>query len=389
MGEGSANETSLVQSIPGRVYLVGGAVRDALLGLAVHERDWLVVGAGAQALLDLGFREVGRDFPVFLHPQSGEEYALARRERKTGVGYRGFAVDASATVTLQEDLGRRDLTINAIAQTLDGEIIDPYHGRDDLDARILRHVSPAFREDPVRLLRVARFAARLAPWNFTVAADTLALMRDMSASGELAALVPERVWRELALALHTPQPSRFFTTLAEAQALAGIFPELAPFVTDARWPTTLSALDRSAGSDNPAPVSFACLGYALGAGAVAALCKRLRAPRNYRDNATILANHWSELCSATTAYAAFDLLEKLDALRRPSRLPALLAAASSLEPALGARIQPLQQALAAARRVSSKEFRTQGLHGLALAQALREARRSAVAAAWPPDSNLP
>lgn len=376
----SANHSSLVQRIPGRVYLVGGAVRDKLLGRPVHERDWLVVGASAQALLDLGFREVGRDFPVFLHPRTGEEYALARRERKTGAGYRGFEVDAGATVTLEQDLTRRDLTINAIAETLDGEIIDPCNGRSDLDARILRHVSPAFREDPVRLLRVARFAARLSPWHFTIAADTLALMRDIAASGELAALVPERVWRELVLALDTPRPSIFFTTLVEARALPGIFPELATLGDDdTRWQTTLAALDRSASMQNTAPVSFACLGGALSDRTVASLCARLRAPRKFRDIAVMFAAHLAELQAMGDAPDAFALLEHLDALRRPKRLTSFLAATSSWNPDLGVAGQPLQRALAAARRVGSEDLRASGLSGIRLADALRDARRTAVA----------
>ena len=364
---------------------MGGAVRDKLLGLPVHERDWLVVGASAQALLDLGFREVGRDFPVFLHPRTGEEYALARRERKTGTGYRGFAVDASATVTLEQDLARRDLTINAIAETLDGEIIDPCSGRADLDARILRHVSPAFREDPVRLLRVARFAARLSPWKFTVAADTQALMRDIAAGGELAALVPERVWREMVLALDTPRPSIFFTTLTDAQALDGIFPELASLSEDnARWQMTLAALDRSAGMQNTAPVSFACLGYALGEGSVTSFCNRLRAPRVFRDNALMVAAHLAELQAVSDASTAFALLEHLDALRRPKRLTSFLAAAGSWAPDLAVKGQPLQQALDAARQVGSEDFRSAGLSGERLADALRDARRGAVAETLPP-----
>ena len=382
MGERSTNETSLVQCIPGRVYLVGGAVRDRLLGLEVQERDWVVVGANARALLDLGFREVGRDFPVFLHPQTGEEYALARRERKTAAGYRGFAIDASATVTLEEDLSRRDLTINAMAQTLDGEIIDPYRGREDLRERVLRHVSPAFREDPVRVLRVARFAARFSPWHFSVAPDTMQLLRDIAASGELAALVPERIWRELTAALTTPQPSRFFITLIDAQALAGVFPELAPWVANTRWTVALQALDRCAAAGNSAPVSFACLGHALRVDGVGALCKRLRAPRNYRDAATMIADHWSALGSTNTAPAAFDLLEALDAFRRPARLQTFLAASCCLDPALSRRAEPLRQALQAARVVDSEPLRARGLSGPALAAAIREARRAAVAAVW-------
>ena len=209
-----------------QIYLVGGAVRDTLLGIEVYDRDWVVVGASAEQMLAEGFEQVGKDFPVFLHPKTKEEYALARTERKAGLGYHGFEVEASESVTLEEDLLRRDLTINAMAQSADGEVIDPYHGQDDLKGRLLRHVSPAFAEDPLRVLRVARFAAKLARFNFTVHPETKRLMSDMTASGELAELTPERVWQEVVKVLNTDSPSVFFNVLKSVGALAVLFPEL-------------------------------------------------------------------------------------------------------------------------------------------------------------------
>ncbi|OYV29736.1 MAG: multifunctional CCA tRNA nucleotidyl transferase/2'3'-cyclic phosphodiesterase/2'nucleotidase/phosphatase, partial [Thiomonas sp. 20-64-5] len=204
--------------LPGRAYIVGGAVRDALLGRAHGDRDWVVVGATPQQMIDAGFLPVGRDFPVFLHPQSHEEYALARTERKTAPGYRGFAVHTAPDVTLEDDLLRRDLTINAMAQAADGTLIDPYGGQRDLQARVLRHVSAAFAEDPVRILRLARFAARFG--DFSVAPETMDLMRQMVHAGEVDALVPERVWQELARGLMEPQPQRLFAVLRACDALA-------------------------------------------------------------------------------------------------------------------------------------------------------------------------
>ena len=210
-----------------KIYLVGGAVRDELLGLTVHERDWVVVGAQPQELLDLGYKPVGKDFPVFLHPQTNEEYALARTERKTGPGYRGFDTRFSPDVTLEQDLERRDLTINAIAKDVEtNTLIDPFGGERDLRERTLRHVSKAFIEDPVRVLRAARFAARFAPLGFTVAPETMQLMREIAARGELEALVSERVWQEMHKALQMPAPWKFFEVLREANALPIIFPEI-------------------------------------------------------------------------------------------------------------------------------------------------------------------
>src|SRR5690606_12973807 len=208
------------------IYLVGGAVRDRLLGIAPGDRDWVVVGQTPEAMLAAGFRPVGRDFPVFLHPDTHEEHALARTERKSGRGHRGFVVHADPSVTLEQDLERRDFTINAIAQDADGQLVDPFGGARDIEARVLRHVGPAFVEDPLRVLRAARFMARFAALGFTVAPETMALMRDMSASGELDALVPERVWQELSRALASKQPSAFIRTLHDCGALGAVLPEV-------------------------------------------------------------------------------------------------------------------------------------------------------------------
>ena len=294
--------------VQGQVYLVGGAVRDALLGVPVYDRDWVVVGSTPQSMLAAGFEQVGKDFPVFLHPRTKEEYALARTERKSGQGYHGFEVHASADVTLEEDLIRRDLTINAMARDEAGRIIDPYGGQVDLQNRVLRHVSPAFREDPLRVLRVARFAAKLAPFGFTLQAETAALMKEMAASGELSALTPERVWQEVVKALATVQPSVFFAVLAEVGALRVLFPWLADLQGvqqpvkhhpegDA-WVHSLLVLDAAAQLSDDLDVRFSALVHDLGKGAtppelwpkhhgheaagvplVAALCARYRVPK--------------------------------------------------------------------------------------------------------------
>ncbi len=266
------------------VYLVGGAVRDELLGLTPAERDWVVVGATPELMERRGFRPVGRDFPVFLHPETQEEYALARLERKTGSGYRGFVTEFAPTVTLEQDLQRRDLTINAIARADDGTLIDPTGGQADLRARVLRHVAPAFIEDPVRLLRVARFAARFAELGFSIAPETMALMRRMVTAGEIGALVPERVWRELARALDSSQPRRFFDVLADSGALPVVMPELAAlWSTPAAGDMALAALQAAAVVGAAAPVRWAALLAGISGDAVSALCERLRAPREYRD----------------------------------------------------------------------------------------------------------
>lgn len=368
-------------------YLVGGAVRDRLLGLEPVERDWVVVGADPAELAAAGYRRVGRDFPVFLHPETGDEYALARTERKAGHGYRGFEVHAGPEVTLTEDLGRRDLTINAMAEAPDGTVIDPYGGRADLEAGWLRHVSPAFAEDPLRVLRVARFAARLAPRGFRVAPDTLELMRSMAASGELDWLVPERVWQETARALEEADPRRYFDELAACGALAVVFPELAPlFAADADGAAP-AALDAAAAIGGDGPVRFAALCHPLDPdGALAALCARLPVPRPWGELA-IATGRWHRAVLGITASdpdTIWAVLEGLDALRRPERFEAFLTAADAIARGLGrdglASAALLQAARAAAAAVSGAGLAAEGWQGRALGRELERRRRDAVAA---------
>ncbi|WP_127470052.1 multifunctional CCA addition/repair protein [Thiomicrorhabdus aquaedulcis] len=295
-----------------QVYLVGGAVRDALLGVAVYDRDWVVVGSTPEQMLAQGFVQVGKDFPVFLHPKSREEYALARTERKSGVGYHGFDIAASPNVTLEEDLQRRDLTINAMAQDAQGHIIDPYGGQADLTQRVLRHVSAAFSEDPLRVLRVARFAAKLQPFGFTIHPDTLALMQAMVQSCELAHLTPERVWQEVVKALSCDKPSVFFSVLRQVGALAVLFPELERLFAVPQPPQhhpegdagvhTLMVLDAACALSDSLEVRFGALMHDLGKGVtpealwpkhhgheaagvplVSALCERYRVPKKMQS----------------------------------------------------------------------------------------------------------
>lgn len=325
-------------------------MRDRLLGLPVKERDWVVVGASPQDLIDLGYRPVGKDFPVFLHPVTKEEYALARTERKTARGYKGFAVWAAPEVSLEEDLRRRDLTINALAQDDSGRIIDPYGGLSDLRARVLRHVSPAFAEDPVRILRVARLAARLKGLGFRVAGQTLALMREMVSSGEVDALVPERVWQELVKALGEPSPGAFFVVLRHCGALSVLLPELNALwgVPQRPWSHpeidtgvhSLMALEQARRATSDAEILFSVLMHDIGKGltpktrwpdhphheAVAppvldAVCARLRTPRSFRELAKISAAHHLEChrIAELTPDSVLDLLAATDAFRRPER----------------------------------------------------------------------
>ncbi|THF64619.1 multifunctional CCA addition/repair protein [Pseudothauera nasutitermitis] len=338
-----------------RCYVVGGAVRDELLGLPVRDRDWVVVGATPEDLLARGFRPVGKDFPVFLHPETHEEYALARTERKTGRGYKGFAFHTEPDVTLEEDLARRDLTINAIARAEDGTLVDPYGGRADLAARCFRHVGPAFAEDPVRILRVARFAARFA--DFAVAPETLALMRGMVSSGEVDHLVPERVWQELARGLMEASPSRMIRVLRDCGALARILPEVDrlfgvpqpekyhPEVDTGEH--VLRVIDRAAAAGQPLAVRWACLLHDLGKAdtpaallprhhgheargvpRVRALCERLKAPADCRELAELVAREHGVLALAEELRpeTMVKVLERVDALRRPERFELALAA---------------------------------------------------------------
>jgi tRNA nucleotidyltransferase (CCA-adding enzyme) len=399
-------------------FLVGGAVRDRLLGRAVRERDYVVVGATPEDMEAQGFRPVGRDFPVFLHPRTHEEYALARTERKTARGYRGFAFNAAPEVTLEEDLARRDLTINAIAESGDGRLIDPFGGRRDLEARILRHVSPAFAEDPVRLLRVARLAAQLAPYGFTVAPETQQLLRDLVTSGEVDALVPERVWAECEKALASPAPVRFFEILRSTGALEVLFPEVARLFgvpqPERYHPEidtgvhTFMVLEQAARISPDPEVRFAALVHDLGKGNTPAeilpghhgheergvtlirgLAERLRIPRRYRDLAIKVARYHGLVhrCFELRPETVLKLLEGVDALRRPEGLDPFLAAveadfrgragfAGYPYPQAGA----VRQAARAAASVSPEPMLAQGLQGEALGTALRRARIAAIAA---------
>lgn len=333
-----------------QLYVVGGAVRDRLLGLPATDRDWVAVGATPEELLALGYKPVGRDFPVFLHPQTGEEVALARTERKTGRGYAGFSVYAAPGVTLEQDLARRDLTINAIAEGQDGTLIDPYGGQADLRAKVLRHVSPAFVEDPVRLLRLARFAARFP--DFTVAPETEALLLRMVATGEVDALVPERVWQELARGLMSARPSRMIEVLDRCGAWQRLFRPVEPAVrvgrdqTEAGSPSAPSAqsdpalahLARVAGRGGDLAARWACLmlGRARDAGDARAASTRLRAPQECVDAAVNLVGEWPRLlaCETMDAHGWLGVLHSADAFRRPGRLHRLaLVCEAADEPA--------------------------------------------------------
>jgi tRNA nucleotidyltransferase (CCA-adding enzyme) len=403
-----------------RVYEVGGAVRDALLGLPFTERDWVVVGATPDELTAQGFRQVGKDFPVFLHPQTGEEYALARTERKVGPGYKGFTFDTSRSITLEQDLERRDLTINAIARTAEGELIDPWHGRRDLTARVLRHISPAFREDPLRVLRVARFAARFAPLGFSIAPETLVLMRDIVAAGELEALRPERVWQETAKALATDRPDVYFAVLKDAEALPRVFPEVAALFgvpQPERWHPevdtgvhTLLALRKAAELTPSAEVRFAVLVHDLGKATtpasllprhhgheqrseelIAKLCARLPVPNRFRDLAVLVARHHgvvhraAELKPQTT----LRIIQEADALRNAERFEQLLLACEAdargrlgLEDRAYPQADRLRAALRAVRTVDSADVRAETrLEGEALGKAIHDARLRVLKAA--------
>jgi tRNA nucleotidyltransferase (CCA-adding enzyme) len=340
-----------------KTYLVGGAVRDRLLGRPVRERDYVVVGATPQDLVALGYQQVGRDFPVFLHPETKAEYALARTERKTGPGYHGFDVCSDPGVTLEEDLRRRDLTINALAEDEDGHLIDYYGGRTDLEDRVLRHVSSAFCEDPVRILRLARFAARYADLGFTVAEETMRLMRSMVDAGEVDALVPERVWQELAKALEEPEPSRFFQVLRDCGALGHLFPELERLYGTPQPPKwhpeidsgihTMMVVDMAARLSQDPAVRFAALTHDLGKGTtppeilprhkgheersvelIDRVCTRLKAPRRFCELARITARYhgMAHKIEELRPETILDMIEGADGLRRPERFDQMITA---------------------------------------------------------------
>lgn len=369
-----------------KIYLVGGAVRDLLLGLPVKERDWVIVGATVKDMLNLGYRQVGREFPVFLHPKTNEEYALARMERKTGPGYKGFAFDTSAAVTLEEDLIRRDLTINAMAQTPEGKLIDPYRGKQDLENKILRHVSPAFAEDPVRILRVGRFLARFAHRGFTIAPETLELMRCMTLEGEVDALVAERVWKELERALGEQNPDAFFQVLSACGALPRLFPGLK--VNGPGWQALIQAATLTKNTE----VRFAALlhSYPETAAesprqAVNGLCRRYRVPTAYRALAVLTALHYGTAIKAHTlpAEALMTLFSAVDIFRREKRFQAFLTACDAIaQSQQNKRFQKpwLADAAAIAKSVLVQPLIAQGLTGNELANALKQERIKAVSA---------
>jgi tRNA nucleotidyltransferase (CCA-adding enzyme) len=410
-----------------KTYLVGGAVRDALLGIPVKDRDWVVVGSSPQDMLDEGFQPVGRDFPVFLHPKTHEEYALARTERKTAKGYHGFAFQADENVTLEQDLSRRDLTMNAIAQDADGTFIDPYQGQQDIEQKILRHVSYAFTEDPVRILRVARFAARFS--DFSIAPETMTLMQHMVTAGEADSLVAERVWQEIAKGLMETKPSRMFEVLRETGALKILLPEL-----DALWGVpqraeyhpeidtgvhVMMVLDMAARLHASLVVRFACLMHDLGKGTtrkeelprhiaheirsvklLQKVCDRWRIPSDCRETAEMVAREHGNIHRSEELNPAsvLRLLERCDALRRPERFAHVLQACEcdargrlGFEEVAYPQAKRLADALQAALGVASEPIAQQaaleGLRGPAIGERIAKARVNAIKLASPSSEN--
>jgi tRNA nucleotidyltransferase (CCA-adding enzyme) len=400
------------------IYKVGGAVRDRLLGRPVTEVDWVVVGASAEQMSELGYRAVGADFPVFLHPQSGEEYALARTERKSGRGYGGFTFHASPDVTLEEDLVRRDLTVNAMAEDAQGRLIDPYGGQRDLAARLLRHVSPAFAEDPLRVLRVARFAARYAPLGFRVAPETLVLMRQLSESGELRALTAERSWKEISRALLEPRPDVFVQVLRDCGALAELLPEVDALFgvpqTAVHHPEidtgehVLRVLRQCAEHDQPLLVRWACLLHDVGKGLtprvewprhiaheqkgrklIDAVNARCKVPRDCAELALLVGEFHthSHRAMELRSNTLLELLQRFDIYRRPQRFEEFIAACEmdargrlGLEQRAYPQAAYLRGAAACARAVPIQPLLEQGLKGAELGQALQDQRLKALKA---------
>lgn len=396
-----------------QIYQVGGAVRDELLGLEVKDRDWVVVGSTPEEMIALGYKAVGKDFPVFLHPESGEEYALARTERKSGPGYKGFVFNTSDDITLEQDLERRDITINAMARDASGKLIDPLNGRKDLEGKIIRHVSDAFVEDPLRVLRVARFAAQ---FDFAIAEETQSLLTEISATDELQTLTPERVWVETEKALQTPQPRRYFEALRECNALAALFPEIARLfgVPQPERPHpeidsgvhTLMVLDQAASIAAEPEVRFAALVHDLGKGTtpkkiwpshhgheergvalINGLCDRLRIPNRYRDLAVLVSRYHLDChrINEMKATTVMRKLEKLDAFRRPERFDQfLLACEADARGRKGKEQQDYPQAgifrkyRAACLTVTASPEDIQNLKGTEIAEHLRAQRIEAI-----------
>ncbi len=398
-----------------QIYKVGGAVRDRLLGIPFSDTDWVVVGASADEMLAQGYRPVGADFPVFLHPKTGEEYALARTERKSGRGYGGFTFYASPDVTLEDDLIRRDLTINAMAEDNDGKVIDPYHGQEDLEARLLRHVSPAFAEDPLRVLRVARFAARYAPLGFSVAPETLALMRELSESGELEALTAERSWKEISRALMESRPDVFIQVLRDCGALAVLMPEVDALFGVPQPPQhhpevdtgehVLAVLRECAQYDQPLSVRWACLVHDVGKGEtrkedwpkhhahehlglplIDALNARFKVPRDCQELARLVGEYHTHCHRALELRptTVLELLQSFDVYRRPQRFEEFLAASEmdargrhGLEDCDYPQAEYLRGAAQAARAVVVQPLLEKGYKGAELGEALKRERLNA------------
>ncbi|BBB25241.1 hypothetical protein [Amphritea japonica] len=362
-----------------QTFLVGGAVRDTLLGYPIYDRDWVVVGASPDKMLELGFRPVGKDFPVFIHPDSGEEYALARTERKSGKGYTGFQYHASPDVTLEQDLIRRDLTINAMAMDDQGKITDPYQGQADLNAKVLRHVSPAFSEDPLRVLRVARFLARYASMGFSIAPETMTLMQTLAAGDELEHLTAERVWQEFQRALGETSPEAFLIALQESNALEALFPEL---TTAANHLPTLTAIRQA----SDAKVRFAILlrtAFIKGAShtelsiqKIKTFCDIHRTPNAYRDLALQLCTQSDRLCrfSQLDATERLTLISELGLLRRSEHLPLLLQGCEQIcDEELTAKKQ-LPELLELLQQINPQQLMKQGFKGKALGDAITQAQ---------------
>jgi len=367
-----------------KIYLVGGAVRDRLLKLPVHECDWVVVGATEQEMLDNGFSRADADFPVFLHPETGEEYALARTETKIGAGYKGFEVDAGPAVALEQDLARRDLTINALAEDESGQLIDPFLGQKDLDSRLLRHITPAFAEDPVRVLRVARFAAHLGELGFEVAPDTQALLERMSQSADLQNLRPERIWREMRKALLEPQPWRFFEVLLQCRALNRLIPEFATATRDdGAGSIPFVALRSVVEESSTLAVRFAVAMHlaAAAADSVEAFCSRLRAERECSELLDLVVRLGPAFAESKQAGAdsLLALLEKTRAQQQAERFQDFLAACGALWPDVAeVATQRLQLALSGMNDIVAKDLLAEGFQGPKLGAELARRRIQAI-----------
>lgn len=350
-----------------KIYLVGGAVRDKLLGLSIKEKDWVVVGGTTQEMLQQGFRSVGKDFPVFIHPITHEEYALARTERKVGRGYTGFDFNTAKNVTLEEDLLRRDLTINAIAETEDGKIIDPFHGVKDIEQKILRHVSPAFVEDPVRILRVARFSARFSPLGFKIAPETLSLMQRMVSMGEVDALVPERVWKEWERALKESAPEQFFNVLDACYALPKLFPEI-PINSKG-----LIALKTATHFSSDIAIRMASLLHDLSAENIQILCDRYRIPKEYKELAILVSTQLKtyQMQSHLSPLQIIEFLQITDAFRREARFKKFL---SVCEIITKKKSTALLQCYSITKNIDIKKLIALGWAGKELAEKIKEER---------------